>query len=159
MKVAIIGLGVIGAVHAELIVNRGDELTALCDIDPAVLTSAQAKWAPGARLYTDYKEMLVKEELDIVHICTPHYLHTEMIVEALSRNVNTLCEKPHADLSAEGFCHGTGIVFVGTDRSAKGNTHAEGADGSVFTDVGSIDRVAEHMHHTAADGCRAAHKG
>ena len=94
MKVAIIGLGVIGAVHAELIVNRGDELTALCDVDPAVLASAQEKWAKDAHLYTDYKEMLAKEALDVVHICTPHYLHTEMIVEALAHNVNTLCEKP-----------------------------------------------------------------
>ena len=120
MKVAIIGLGVIGAVHAELIVNRGDELTALCDVDPAVLASAQDKWAKDAHLYTDYKDMLAKEALDVVHICTPHYLHTEMIVEALAHNVNTLCEKPlcirHEDidriLAAEesssailGVCH------------------------------------------------------
>ncbi|MBO5269218.1 MAG: Gfo/Idh/MocA family oxidoreductase, partial [Clostridia bacterium] len=31
---------------------------------------------------------------DVVHICTPHYLHADMIVAALRRNVNVLCEKP-----------------------------------------------------------------
>ena len=44
--------------------------------------------------YTNYEEMLEKERPDVVHICTPHYLHTEMIIAGLKRNINVLCEKP-----------------------------------------------------------------
>ena len=38
--------------------------------------------------------MLNNSALDAVHICTPHYLHAPMIVEALGRGINVLCEKP-----------------------------------------------------------------
>ena len=38
--------------------------------------------------------MLDKEKPDVVHICTPHYLHAEMAIYALERDINVLCEKP-----------------------------------------------------------------
>jgi predicted dehydrogenase len=38
--------------------------------------------------------MLDTEKPDIVHVCTPHYLHAEMAIYALERNINVLCEKP-----------------------------------------------------------------
>ena len=38
--------------------------------------------------------MLEEIKPDVVHILTPHYLHSEMIVEALKRNIHCLCEKP-----------------------------------------------------------------
>ena len=44
--------------------------------------------------YSIYKKMLENEKIDIVHICTPHYLHAEMVIEALKRGVNVICEKP-----------------------------------------------------------------
>lgn len=94
MKTAIIGLGVIGRVHASLVSQRNDEIVALCDVDEARALAAKEKWAKDAEIYTDYKEMLEKARPDVVHICTPHYLHADMVVEALSRNVNVLCEKP-----------------------------------------------------------------
>ena len=89
MRSAIVGYGNIGRVHARCIEEDGHTLVAVCDIDPIAL-----KNAPGERHYIDYLEMLDKEELDAVHICTPHYLHADMIIEALARNINVLCEKP-----------------------------------------------------------------
>lgn len=94
MKTAIIGLGVIGRVHASLLSKREDEIIALCDVDTARAEAAREKWAPSAKLFTDYKEMLEAVHPDVVHICTPHYLHADMVVEALSRNIGVLCEKP-----------------------------------------------------------------
>ena len=88
MKVAIIGYGVIGKVHAEIIPQYGT-LAAICDTDPAVLEAA-----PAERRYTDYREMLDEVKPDVVHVCTPHYLHAEMVIEALSRGIHVLCEKP-----------------------------------------------------------------
>lgn len=38
--------------------------------------------------------MIDEGDFDVVHICTPHYLHAEMIVYALKKNKNVLCEKP-----------------------------------------------------------------
>ena len=88
MKSALIGYGSIGHVHAKVIEQYGT-LEAVCDIDEAVLSSA-----PGRAHYTDYLAMLDEIRPDVVHICTPHYLHAEMVIEALGRGINVLCEKP-----------------------------------------------------------------
>ena len=88
MKVAIIGLGVIGALHAELATLNAD-LVAVCDVN-------EARLAPytNVKKYVDYRQMLDEVKPDVVHVCTPHYLHAEMVVEALHRDINVLCEKP-----------------------------------------------------------------
>lgn len=89
MKTAIIGVGVIGNVHLGILLDKGIVPVAICDVDE----SRTAKY-PQIKAYTDYKEMLDKEKPDVVHICTPHYLHAEMTIYALERNINVLCEKP-----------------------------------------------------------------
>ena len=94
MRSAIIGLGVIGNVHAKLLSLQGEEIVALCDVDSAAAETVREKYAKDAKIYTDYIQMLDAEKPDVVHICTPHYLHAEMVIAALSRNINTLCEKP-----------------------------------------------------------------
>jgi len=88
MRSAIIGYGVIGKVHARAIPQYGT-LEAICDINEEVLESA-----PAERKYTDYRKMLDEVRPDVVHVCTPHYLHAEMVIEALGRGINVLCEKP-----------------------------------------------------------------
>lgn len=89
MKIALIGYGVIGKVHINVINNLNENLVGICDIDENKLNGFDENIT-----YTDYKEMLDKTNPDIVHICTPHYLHKEMIIYALERNINVLCEKP-----------------------------------------------------------------
>ncbi len=88
MKSAVIGLGVIGKVHAELLKQNGT-LAAVCDCDGEKLRLYQ-----GVRGYNDWRELLEKERPDALHICTPHCLHAEMTVAALEQNINVLCEKP-----------------------------------------------------------------
>ena len=89
MKIALIGYGVIGKVHINVINNLNENLVGICDIDENKINGFDENIT-----YTDYKEMLDKTNPDIVHICTPHYLHKEMIIYALERNINVLCEKP-----------------------------------------------------------------
>jgi predicted dehydrogenase len=89
MKTAVIGVGVIGNVHLGILLDMGITPVAICDVDE----NATAKY-PQLKAYTDYKEMLDKEKPDIVHVCTPHYLHAEMAIYALERDINVLCEKP-----------------------------------------------------------------
>ena len=89
MRVGIIGLGIIGKVHKSVLTAMGENIVAICDIDKTVLSAYSE-----INCYTDYKEMLERERLDVVHICTPHYLHTEMILAALGKDIHVLCEKP-----------------------------------------------------------------
>ncbi len=88
MRCAVIGAGVIGTLHAAILKKYG-RLCAVCDIDEEKLH----KYA-DIPVYTDYIRMFDSEKPDAVHICTPHYLHADMICEALSRDINVLCEKP-----------------------------------------------------------------
>ncbi len=89
MKVAIIGLGGISAVHSKVLMEQGHQIVAVCDVDESRFSAF-----PQSKHFTDYRQMLEEVAVDGVHICTPHYLHAEMVVECLRRNVNTLCEKP-----------------------------------------------------------------
>lgn len=90
MKCAIVGMGVIGSVHFDVLKTVKDaQLVALCDTDLSRLEPFS-----GVNKYDDYDKMLEQEQLDVVHICTPHYLHADMIIKALDLGINVLCEKP-----------------------------------------------------------------
>lgn len=92
-KVGLVGCGAISAVHLASIKSaRLAELAAVCDIREDRARAAAERY--GCRYYTDYKEMLEKENLDAIHICTPHYLHPIIAVYAASKGVNVLTEKP-----------------------------------------------------------------
>ena len=88
LRCAVVGYGVIGHVHARIAAQYG-ELCAVCDIDDSVLGAFDENLR-----YSDYMQMLDEVRPDVVHICTPHYLHADMVVEALDRGINVLCEKP-----------------------------------------------------------------
>lgn len=94
MRVAIIGLGCISGVHYKAISRTDATLVAVCDNDERKLAAFRERTADPATPYTNYKEMIEKEHPDVVHICTPHYLHAEMVLYALRAGCNVLCEKP-----------------------------------------------------------------
>ena len=101
MRVGIIGIGAISTVHINALKSCGEDIVALCDIQTEKCVQANEKYELTANVYADYKEMLDKENLDAIHVCTPHYLHAEMICEGLKRNVNVLSEKPVAISEAQ----------------------------------------------------------
>ena len=95
-RVAIIGCGCISKTHiAAIRSNDIADITALCDIRKDRLAE-NAALCPEAELYTDYKTMLKEISADVVHICTPHYLHAEMAIEAMERGFSVYLEKPCA---------------------------------------------------------------
>lgn len=88
MKVAVVGLGVIGKVHYEILKKHGFS-PALCDVDESKLEPY-----PEAQKFTDFSALLERFCPDVVHICTPHYLHADMVVAALKNGASVLVEKP-----------------------------------------------------------------
>ncbi len=102
MKINIIGCGGISKCHLNAInslKNKDVTITAVCDIIPERADSVAS--CQDCKAYYDYTEMLDKEKPDVVHICTPHYLHVDMAVAALERDINVVLEKPCA-VSADG---------------------------------------------------------
>ena len=93
LKVAVIGCGRISMMHlVPASVLEESELVACCDIKEDRANAAAKEY--GIRAYTDYKEMIEKEELDAVHICLPHYLHTKVACYAFEHGINVISEKP-----------------------------------------------------------------
>lgn len=95
LKAGIIGCGNI-AYMAHLCAYSGNSdarVTALCDINPEKFDRFEKKLGKLPK-YTDYKEMIEKEELDFVDICTPNYLHAEIAIFAMEHGVHAFSEKP-----------------------------------------------------------------
>ena len=93
LKVAVIGCGSISCMHLDpAFALEEAELVAVCDIKPDRAERAAQKY--NAKPYTDYMEMFEKEQLDAVHICLPHYLHTKVACDAFRAGINVISEKP-----------------------------------------------------------------
>ena len=93
LRVGIVGCGRILPMHIVSVKHLPQaELVAVCDIVKERAEQAAAKY--GGNVYTDYKEMIEKENLDVLHVCLPHYLHSIVSEYALSCGVNVLSEKP-----------------------------------------------------------------
>lgn len=94
LRCAVIGCGIISASHLDVLKSQGRDLVALCDVDEEKAKARAEKYAPDVPIYTDYIAMLEEVRPDVVHVLTPHYLHSQMIVEILKRDIHCLCEKP-----------------------------------------------------------------
>lgn len=97
LRVAIVGTGFAGPVHAEA-ARRNHRLAhvqiiaGVSDLDAR--TAAEAMDIPE---YTgDYTTILDRDDIDVVHICTPNYLHYPMVKEFLEHGKHVICEKPLA---------------------------------------------------------------
>lgn len=96
IRIGIVGCGRISRNHFASIESHQDslELAAICDTDPAVLESHSQKYHVPA--YRRMDEMLEKEQLDLVALCTPSGLHPDQTILAARHGVNVVTEKPMA---------------------------------------------------------------
>lgn len=90
LKVGLAGCGGISGAHIPAWDKVPDaKLVAVCDTRPEMMEKC-----PDARHYTSYEEMLASEELDVLDICLPTFLHTDCATKAMERGIHVLCEKP-----------------------------------------------------------------
>ena len=90
LKVGLVGVGGISGAHIPAWnTMEGVELVALCDV-----RSQQMEKYSDVHRYLDFDEMLEKEELDILDICLPTYLHVDYAIKAMEKGIHVLCEKP-----------------------------------------------------------------
>ncbi len=101
IKVAIVGCGGIHKRHSAAIREiEGTQLILVCDTDEEkAKASAQEN---NCAWTTDYKRVLANEEVQVVHLCLPHYLHASMSIEAMEAGKAVLLEKPLGMTSEEG---------------------------------------------------------
>ena len=95
LGVGIIGCGSISVNHLKALQQTENVyIAAVCDIDPAKCREAAKQY--GATPYEDYHDLLADERVRSVHICTPHYLHAPIAIDALNTGHHVLTEKPMA---------------------------------------------------------------
>ncbi len=99
LRVGIIGCGGIAngkhmpAIRALKLID----IVALCDIIPERAQKAAMEYGiSGAKVYTDYKELLEDETIDAVYVLTPNSSHAPITVDALNAGKHVMCEKPMA---------------------------------------------------------------
>ena len=101
VKVGIVGCGgIANGKHLPAIKNLGNvKIIAFCDIVKERAEKAAKEFGEdGARVYSDYNEMLQKEgaEMEVVHVLTPNSSHSPIAVAALESGRHVMCEKPMA---------------------------------------------------------------
>lgn len=72
------------------------EIVAVCDIIPEKAEAFQKEFFNDAAVIVDYRELLARDDIDAVDICTPNYLHSEIAIAAFAAGKHVMCEKPDA---------------------------------------------------------------
>jgi len=93
MRMAVIGCGNIGKVHAKSISRLDDvRLVAVSDLRPESAAQIAAEF--GCNPYSDYRQMFIKEKPDLVSVCTPSGTRLDICRAAADAGINLLVEKP-----------------------------------------------------------------
>ncbi len=96
---AVVGVGGMGLGH----LSYADGVTvAVCDVDARHLERAIAAAGPGVRGYRDFREVLARPDIDIIHIATPPHWHALISIAAAEAGKDVWCEKPMTRTIAEG---------------------------------------------------------
>ncbi len=99
MKYALIGCGRISPNHLAAAIKNNLEIVAVCDIIPEHMENLLSKFEidnSNIKRYTDYKEMLKKEQPQLVAIATESGKHAEIAINCLELGANVIIEKPIA---------------------------------------------------------------
>ena len=97
VRFGIVGCGNMGSSHAKRLIQgeiANGVLTAICDINPNKLEIVQNLTEEKLHTFTSAEEMFKSGTCDLVMICTPHYIHTDLAIMAIENNLHCLVEKP-----------------------------------------------------------------
>jgi len=96
---AVIGVGGMGQGHLDM---PGSRLLAICDVDEEHLRTTLQKVGPGVKGYKDFREVLERRDIDIIHVVTPPHWHALISIAAAQAGKDIWCEKPMTRTIAEG---------------------------------------------------------
>ena len=115
-RIAIIGAGYVGKLHGDA-VNKSPRAELAALVDASAEPGKRAADELGCPFYTDMAELFARENVDIVNICLPSFLHERFVLLAAEHGKHVICEKPFA-LSPESArrmkeaCEKAGVVLM-----------------------------------------------
>jgi predicted dehydrogenase len=98
LKIGVVGCGFVASawhIPGFMRLNKTATVQAVCDINTQLASSVATQFNLP-KTYSNLGEMLRKEALDIVDVCTPPHAHTSIAIEAMEAGCNVLIEKPMA---------------------------------------------------------------
>jgi predicted dehydrogenase len=95
LGIAIVGTGMIGAVHRRAALLAGAEVRGVAASSSQRAREIAQAW-DVARAYGDIGEVIADPQVQVVHVCTPNHLHRAMAQAALEAGKHVICEKPLA---------------------------------------------------------------
>ncbi len=98
---AVIGTGGMGMGHVTNL-NTKCKLLAVCDVDELHLETALKAAGEDCKGYRDFREVLARKDIDIVHIPTPPHWHALISIAAAKAGKDIWCEKPMSRTIGEG---------------------------------------------------------
>ncbi|WGV56477.1 Gfo/Idh/MocA family oxidoreductase [Stenotrophomonas indicatrix] len=93
--IAIVGTGMIGAVHRRAALLAGADIRGVAASSPQRSRDVAQAWGVP-RAYRDIEEVVADPQVQVVHVCTPNHLHRPMAQAALEAGKHVVCEKPLA---------------------------------------------------------------
>lgn len=93
MRIGIIGAGTVFPLHARAYRDIGASIAGVADIDEQMARRAAARFSILS-MTTDWRELVQRDDVDVVDICTPPGRHKEIALMALEAGKHVLCEKP-----------------------------------------------------------------
>lgn len=100
---AVIGVGGMGSGHIGYVLgDKAAKLLAVCDVDDNHLAAAVKKGGESCKGYRDFRQVLDRGDIDVVHIATPPHWHALMAIAAADAGCDIWCEKPMTRTIGEG---------------------------------------------------------
>jgi predicted dehydrogenase len=100
LNIAIVGTGNIANMHVQGLLEFPErcKIVALCDIYPEKAQAMKEKYKiEDCEIFDNHKSMLESDiKIDVVHVCTPPYVHSSISIDSMNAGCNVLCEKPLA---------------------------------------------------------------
>ncbi|MGI6458319.1 MAG: Gfo/Idh/MocA family protein [bacterium] len=93
-RIGLIGCGGVTVHHLRVYKEAGYDVVALCDIDSSKAQERQQKFYPQAQVYSDYRDLLNRADIEVVDIATHPRERVEIIETALKTGKHVLSQKP-----------------------------------------------------------------
>ena len=143
IRLAVIGAGWAGEAHIKAYLqNPGTQIVAISDPREVRLAELKAKY-DIPNVYTDYEDLLKRDDIDAVSVATPNHLHAPASIAALETGRHVLCEKPLARNVAEGEAMVRAAIDAGRVLQVAFN-HRRRGDVAVlkdYIDGGGLGRI------------------
>lgn len=140
IRLGVIGTGIIGFYNIRSALTvPGVELAAVCDLYDGRLTRAKESFGQTIATTRDYREILSRDDIDVVLVATPDHWHDIISIDAMKAGKAVYCEKPMVQEVAEGHR----VIEAQKQYNAKFQVGSQGVSSIVMKKAQDLYRAGE----------------